>query len=246
MLKRSRRSVLLLDVGRNPLAILAARIGRLDFRAVRAKTPEEAVPLLADPRFAIEAMVVPPDVPVPDLKATLSALRLAAPRERLPILASLPRRTPRPERNRLIQAGVDLPLFEPIDAHSLRFQLNRSVAGEIPARRARAGRRAPSSHEVRLRVRRRKRQARLYTFSARGAFLVCEAPSLRGSRLELELGLPGLPRRIAGEVVMTNVAGNVGRSNLPHGMAIRFDRLTADHEATLELLVDKVLRRLDL
>lgn len=246
MLKRSRRAVLLLDVGQNPLAILAARISRLDFRAVRVKTPEEAVPVLSDPRFSVHALVIPPDLPVADLKTTLSALRLVSPRDFLPVLVSLPRRTSRAERAQLARAGIDLPLYDPIDAHTLRFQLNRAIAGDIPARRKREGQRAPSSHQVTLRIRRRSRPARLYTFSSRGAFLVCEAPSLRKTRFELELGLPGLPRRIPGEVVMTNVAGNLSRSSLPHGMAMRFDRLEPEHEVALELLAEKVLRRLEL
>ena len=246
MQKRTHRAVLLLDVGQSSLSILATRIGRLGFRPLRVKTPEEAVPVLADPRFAVHALVVPPDLPVPDLKATLSALRLASPRESLPILVSLSRKTSRDERTRLTRAGVDLPLYEPIDAHTLRFQLNRAIAGEIPARRERGSQRAPSSHEVTLRIRRRSRPARLYTFSSRGAFLVCEAPSLRRSRLELELGIPKLPRRISGEVVMTNVVGNLSHSSLPHGMAMRFDCLESEHEVALELLVEKMLRRLDL
>ncbi|MCP5058135.1 MAG: hypothetical protein GY937_15625 [bacterium] len=246
MQKRTQRTVLLLDVGHDSLAILAARISRLGFRTVRVKTPEEAIPVLADPRFSVHALVVPPDLPVANLKATLSALRLASPREALAVLVSLPRRTPKHDRERLARSGIDLALFDPIDAHTLRFQLNRGIAGEIPARRERGGRRAPSSHEVSLRIRRRRRPARLYTFSSHGAFLVCEAPALRKTRLELEFGIPGLPRRISSEVVMTNVAGNLSRVDLPHGMAIRFDGLEADHETALELLADKVLRRLEL
>lgn len=245
MQKRTQRAVLVMDVGQSSLAILAARINRLGFRTVRVKSPEEAIPVLADPRFAVHALVIPPDLPVANLRATLSALRLASPREALAILVSLPRRTPRHERERLAGSGIDLALFDPIDAHTLRFQLNRGIAGEIPVRRERNARRAPSSHEVSLRIRRRRRPARLYTFSQQGAFVVCEAPALRKTCLELELGIPGLPRRIASEVVMTNVAGNLSRADLPHGMAIRFDGLASDHEAALELLVDKVLRRLD-
>ncbi|MCP3985005.1 MAG: hypothetical protein GY723_11485 [bacterium] len=246
MMKRTQRAVLLLDVGQGSFAILAGRISRLGFRVLRVKTPEEAIPVLADPRFAVHALIVPPDLPVPDLRTTLAALRLQSTREALAILVSLPRSTPKPEREWLARAGIDLPLFDPINAHSLRFQLNRAIAGAIPARRERNKRRAPASHEVTLHNRRRRRPARLYTFSSRGAFLCCEATFLRKSRFDLELGIAGLPRRIPSEVVMTNVAGNLSHNALPHGMAVHFGGLESEQETALELLVDKVLRRLEL
>ncbi len=243
----SQRTILLMDVGLEPMAILGARIQRLGYRAVRVKTPEEAIPILGDPRFGIGAVVIPTDLPVADLGSTLSALRLASGLERLPFLVS-GQRVSRRDRMRLAQAGVEFPLWDPINAHTLRFQLNRAVAGHIPARRGRASRRAPSSHEVHVRGKRRfrRKEARLYTFSAHGAYLATPAPSLRGSPLDIELGIPGLPTRVASQVVMTNVTDNLMRPTLPPGMAIRFQNLEPDVEANLELLVEKVLRRLEI
>lgn len=239
------RTILLLDVGLEPMAILAARIQRLGYRAVRVKVPEDAIPILADARFSVAAIVVPIDLPVADLGSTLSALRLASGNDRLPFLVT-GRRPCASDRTRMANAGVSLPIWEPVNAHTLRFQLNRAVAGPIPIRRDRGARRAPSSHEVHVRARRRQRRkdARLYTFSAHGAFLATPTPSLRGSSLEVELGIPSLPKRVASEVTMTNVAGNLMRPNLPSGMAIRFQNLTAETEASLEMLVEKILRRL--
>ncbi|MAE94723.1 MAG: hypothetical protein CL910_08700 [Deltaproteobacteria bacterium] len=241
------RTVLLMDVGAEPMAILAARVQRLGLRAVRVKTPEEAIPVLSDRRHAVGAVVVPPDLPVPDLGGTLTALRTASGREHLAFLVAGTRMAAG-ERSRLARAGVTLPLWEPINAHPLRFQLNRAMAGPIPARRERGTRRAPSSHEVKMKAprRMRRKEARLYTFSSRGVFLATPAPFLRGSRLEIEMGIPGLPRRIAGQVAMTNVAGNLLRSGLPPGMGIAFQGLGSDAEARLEMLVEKVLRRLEL
>jgi len=241
------QSILLMDAGAESMAVLAARIQRLGCRALRVKTPEEALPVLSDRRFSVDALVVPPDLPVPDLGRTLVALRLAAGRPELPFLAA-GSRPPAADRARLARAGVALPIWEPINAHTLRFQLNRAMAGAVPARRQRQVRRAPSSLEVFVRAQRlrRRKSTRLYTFSAHGAFLATDAPSLRGSELMVELGIPGVPRRIPSRVVMTNVAGNLRRANLPRGMAVRFQGLSAEVQAGLELLVEKILRRLTL
>ncbi len=241
------RSVLMMDVGVDPMAILAARIQRLGFRAVRVKTAEDAIPILTDPRFSVGCVVLPQDLPVADLGSTLAALRMAGGNDSLPFLVT-GGRMGSAGRSRHARAGVEFPLFEPINAHTLRFQLNRAMSGPIPARRERGCRRAPSSHEVHIRARRRHRRkaARLYTFSARGAFLATPNPSLRGSELELELGIPGIQRRVPARVVMTNVVGNLMRPSLPNGMAIRFSGLSTETEANLEILVEKVLRRLEM
>jgi hypothetical protein len=239
------RTVLLIDVGLEPMDLVNALARRLDFRVVRAKTTDEAVQLLMEPRFAIGCAVIPPDLPVPHVGRAIAALREAARSRDLPFLVA--GRPCSEEGCRALAAGgVRLPLWEPVDAHTLRFQLNRALTGGETFRRRRAARRAPSNARAVVRARGRDKEARLYTLSSQGAFLAAAMPSLRGTEVQLEL--PGLAScgRLGGRVVMTNVAGNLMKKNLPAGMAIRFERLRVDEHATLELHVDRKLRRLEL
>jgi hypothetical protein len=239
------RTVLLIDVGVEPMDLLNALARRLDFRVVRAKTTDEAVLVLAEPRFAIGCAVIPPDLPVPHPGRAIAALREAARSRDLPFAVA--GRPPSEEACRaLSSAGVSLPLWEPIDAHTLRFQLNRALAGGENFRRRRGARRVPSSARALVHARGRTKEARLYTLSSQGAFLATAMPSLRGTEVQLEV--PGLAScgRLPGQVVMTNVAGNLMKKTLPPGMAIRFTRLRVEEHAALELHVERKLRRLEL
>ena len=239
------RTILLIDVGLEPMDLLDALARRLDFRVVRAKTTDEAVQVLMEPRFAIGCAVVPPDLPVPNVGRALAALREAARCKDLPFLVA---GSPRSDEacRALAGAGVRLPLWEPIDAHTLRFQLNRALAAGGSFRRRRGARRVPSNARAVVHARGRTKEARLYTISAQGAFLATAMPSLRGTEVELELPLLASCGRLAGQVVMTNVAGNLMKKNLPAGMAVRFDRLGVGEHAALELHVERKLRRLEL
>lgn len=239
------RTILLIDVGLEPMDLVNAHARRLDYRVVRAKTTDEAAQVLMEPRFAIGCAVIPPDLPVPHLGRALAALREAARSRDLPFLV-----TGRPGSEEacraLAAAGVSLPLWEPVDAHTLRFQLNRALAAGDTFRRRRGARRAPSNARALVRARGREKEARLYTLSAQGAFLATAMPSLRGTEVQIEV--PGMPSwgRLAAQVVMTNVAGNLMKRNLPAGMAVRFERLRVDEHAALELHVERKLRRLEL
>jgi response regulator RpfG family c-di-GMP phosphodiesterase len=239
------RTVLLIDVGLEPMDLLNALARRLDYRVVRAKTTDEAVQVLMEPRFGIGCAVVPPDLPVPHLGRALAALREAARSRDLPFLVAGSPRTEDASRA-LAAAGVRLPLWEPIDAHTLRFQLNRALSANETFRRRRGARRVPSNSRAVVHQRGRTKEARLYTLSAHGAFLATAMPSLRGTELQLELPLLASCGRLTGQVVMTNVAGNLLKRNLPAGMAIRFERMRVEEHAALELHVERKLRRLEL
>jgi hypothetical protein len=52
--------------------------------------------------------------------------------------------------------------------------------------------------------------------------------------------------RLGGRVVLTNVAGNLMKKNLPAGMAVQFERLRVEEHAALELHVERKTRRLEL
>jgi hypothetical protein len=239
------RTVLLIDVGLEPMDLLNALARRLDYRVVRAKTTDEAVQILMEPRFGIGCGVVPPDMPVPHVGRALDAFRQAARSRDLPFVVA---GSPRSEEacRALYNAGVRLPLWEPIDAHTLRFQLNRALAGGQGFRRRRGARRVPSNARALVHSRGRTKEARLYTLSAQGVFLATAMPSLRGTEVQVELPFLSSVGRLGGRVVLTNVAGNLMKKNLPAGMAIHFERLRVEEHAALELHVERKSRRLEL
>jgi len=225
-------AVLVLDVGVGSLEPLAIRIRRLGLRVVRGKTTDAAQDILGDQRFSVGAIVIPPDVPASDLGRALEALQVQDPDRPLPVLVS----GEKPDGDacdQLRSAGVDLALFEPVDDHTLRFQLNRALAEGSGVSAGRRALRVPADWPVRVRMGRRNKEARLYTLSVGGAYLATPRPSHRGSEVLLTLPLPSGPVEVSARVVMTNVPGNLVRSNLPLGMGVQFTELAAENEGTI-------------
>jgi hypothetical protein len=221
------RTVLFIDCGSQPLLELATRARRVGFRVLRAKTPEDAREALRDGRHAVGAVVIPPDLEAPDLSVALHGFRELVPDRELSVLVSGPR-PDSSECQRLRAAGAGLGLFEPLDDHTLRFQLNRAAAGRNPGAAERRALRVPTDWPVRVRMGGREKPARVYCVSSTGAYLATSRPSFRGSLVYLTLPLPGAPIDVAGRVVMTNVPGNLVRQNLPLGMALQFTGLALD------------------
>lgn len=240
-----RRDVLLVDAGAEPMGTLAARLRRMDFQVVLAKTGEEASRALTDVRRDVGALVIPPDLPVSDLEGALRVFRqMAGGGRELPILASGTR--PDAEaRRRLRAAGVDAGIFDPIDAHTLRFLVNRVLFRPVGGRRRRAPR-VPVTWTVRVARGRRAMPARLYTLSTQGAFLATDRPALRGTDLDLTLALPQGAARLPAEVVMTNVPGNLAQRRLPYGMAVRFGPHGVDIQALLHVAIEERAREIEL
>jgi CheY-like chemotaxis protein len=228
-----RRSLLVIDGGGgDPLEPIARRLSTLGIHVVRAKTPRDALELLRDPRFLLGAAVVPADLPPPDLAAVLHALRAGGRTGMLPMLACGTRPDPI-ARERLRRAGVDHALWFPLDDHLLRFQVNRALAGGAPARIPRRAERVPTNWPVVFRLSGREKPAKIYSLSSQGAFLTTTQPSLPRSLIHFQLPLPQADMRVAAEVVMTNVAGNLAKANLPPGMGVRFRGLSEEVEAAL-------------
>jgi hypothetical protein len=236
------RSVLLVDSGNHPLLDLATRARRVGFRVLRAKTPEEAREALRDGRHAVGAVVIPPDLVAPDLRLALSGFRDLAEEGRLPVLvAGAPPRSE--ERKRLRDAGAELALFEPLDDHTLRFQLNRALAPSTSDGPGGGGERravrVPTDWPVRVRMGGREKPARIYCISSSGAYLATSRPSFRGSLLYVTVPLPSGTVDLAGRVVMTNVPGNLVRENLPLGMAVQFTGTALEVEDSLREFAER-------
>ena len=227
-----RRSLLVVEGGGEPLEPIARRLAGLGFHVVRAKTPRDAHELLRDPRFLLGGVVIPADLPAPDLADSLHALRTGGRMGMLPLLACGSRPDPT-ARDRLRRAGVEYALWFPLDDHLLRFQANGVLAGGLPPRVARKSERVPTNWPVSFRLSGRERPAKIYTVSASGAFLTTAQPSQPRTLVHLQLPLPGRDALVAAEVVMTNVPGNLAKGNLPVGMGIRFRAIDENTEAAL-------------
>lgn len=237
--------VLVLDGGAGSLEGLANLLRRLRYRTVWAKTGEAAHAALLDPRQTIGVAVIPPDLPTLDLGGALRALRSLAIDRRLAFLVT-GERPDGEQRQRLRAAGVELALWNPVDPHALRFQINRALAGGTVVRGDRRALRAPVDWPARVRASGRVREARLYSISASGAYLLTPTPCLRKSPLELALSLPSGAATLAARVAMTNVPGNLLRRNLPVGMGVSFEAAPREIATALQHYVEDRYRALSL
>lgn len=214
-------SVLVLDGSDAPRAALTNRMRLMGYRALRAKTPEEAFALVEEPRHCVTAALIPPDLAVADLAAALENLAARAPTGRLTYVVA----GPCPADEGLVElreAGLELALWEPIDDARLRFQVNRALAIPTSDGLPRAELRAPLSIGAQVVHAGRRKGARVYTLSTGGAYLDTSRPTLRNASIEVELELGPSAVCVPGVVVYTNVPGNLRRTNLPFGMGVAF------------------------
>jgi hypothetical protein len=231
------QKLLLIDAGRESMHVLASRVRRLGYPVVYAWTTEKAKQLLRDPSYAVRAVVIPPDLPVADLRSALQEFRHASAAEHLAFLVS-GSRPPGGRRTELAKAGVEFALWEPVDAHTLRFQINRAMAGQIPEAARRCALRAPATWPADVRVGWRHEKARVYTISAAGAYLATPAPAPRRTRVSAKLDLPMATVRTTGRVVFANLPGDQMDRSLPVGMAVRFEGVPPETEALLRIYAE--------
>jgi hypothetical protein len=220
---------------------LGRRLRGLGCEVLGSKTPDHAERVLRSRGDGIGAVVMPVDLPTFDLRSALRFLRRLEPTGELTFMAT--GRRPDDEGRRLLrQAGVELALWEPLDDHALRFQVNRALANSSIVRGDRSNLRAPADWPVPVWSGRRRKSARAYSLSVTGAFLSTWRPSLPNSELRIGFPIPSGPVRLNARVVMTNVPGNLLRPNLPVGMGVRFEDTPQEVEAHL---VHWVQRRLE-
>ena len=231
------QKLLLVDAGCESMHVLASRVRRLGYPVLYAKTIEKAKQLLCAPRYAVGAVVIPSDLLVTNLRSTLEDFRNASTVEHLPFLVS-GSRPPTGRRTELAEAGVEFGLWEPVDAHTLRFQINRAMAGHIPRASRRSALRAPAAWPVDLRVGRRREKARVYTISSAGAFLATSDPAPQRTSVSARMDLPMATVRATGRVVFANPSGDRMKHNLPVGMAVRFEGTPPETETLLRIYAE--------
>ena len=93
--------------------------------------------------------------------------------------------------------------------------------------------RAPLAWRASIHVAGRRKEAKVYNLSERGAFLETPRPSIVGAKVDVELQLPRGPRSLPGKVLHTNVTGNLLRPHAPIGMGIRLYGPATGHGSLL-------------
>ena len=213
-------TVLVIDGGDAPRAALTHRVRQMGYRAMRAKTPEEAFAIVEEHRHQVAAALIPPDLAVADLSGALESLAGRAPQGLAYVVAGVC-----PSEESLVglrAAGLRLALWEPIDDARLRFQINRALAGASGQELSRGEMRAPLDIPAHVIQAGRRKSARVYTLSSGGVYLDTERPSMRNAAIQVELDLWPSPVCAPGVVVYTSVPGNLRRNNLPNGMGVCF------------------------
>lgn len=216
-----RRSLLLVENGAEPMEEISLRLRQMDFHVLRTKTLDQATEVLRDPRYVVGATLLPPDLPALDLERTILSFHGNEPDRSLGLMI-YGERPDADHRARMRRAGVEYALWVPLDDNTLRFQVNKALAGGGPPVSSRRAVRVPTNWPIQVATGGRRKPAKVYSLSARGAYLATLRPSLPRAQVELSLPLPDGDLQIVGEVVMTNVPGNLVRRNLPIGMGIRF------------------------
>lgn len=230
------RDLLLLGANAPEMQLLRARLARMGYRVVPAKTPDQAQGFVRAAGARIGAVIVPSDLPAVSLRVALEGLRRLVPGpEQQMVFLGAGRDPGEPERARMREAGVSIPIFDPIDSHTLRFQVNRALGRPRSVRLRRGTLRAPADWRVLVRSGGREKEGRIYALSPSGCFVALAQPWMLRSQVLLRIARPDAPPVAAtGRVAMTNVPGNVMRPNLPFGMGVRFDHLSeADSVALL-------------
>jgi len=222
---------------------LAERILAFGIEPVLASDFAEAQEILDERRVLISGVLVPTSLPSTQLKKDIKALRKHGPASGI-MFVSVGKAPTSDERKKLRAAGMQLALWEPYDDGTLRFQLNRALGGDRETH-GRIHKRAPTYLLARIFVAGRTKDAVVYSLSEGGAFLETPRASMDGAHVDLELRLPTGPVRVAGDVIFSNVPGNLQRANLPLGMGVRFEAIGVEERATLREYIEQRLAELE-
>ncbi len=232
-------AILILDAASPTMRSLGSRLRRLGYPILLAKTPDQAE-LLLRIRRELSAALIPVTLPAFDLGSALRFLRKYEPTGELTFVAV----GSKPDRegcSLLRKAGVELALWEPMDDHALRFQMNRALARSEIVLGGRASLRAPADWKMAIRSGTRRKPARIYTLSSSGAYIATERPLLPGVSIGLDIPVSSGTAKLKAQVMMTNVPGDFLRGNLPLGMGVRFENLSSQVEKAFAVWARKRL-----
>ena len=224
---------------------LAQLIRQLGYETLIETEPRAAAARVARPLEPVRAILLPADFALPHRAGELDHLVRAAGTVGLRFVA-VGERPAAEALGHLRDKNVRLCLWSPFHERELRFVLNRALfdptRGFYDSEQAevRHDLRVPTSLGARIVVAEREKSAQVYSLAVGGCFLETLRPTLVGGGLDVFLPLPLGEFRITGRVVLTNVAGNLVRQNLPRGMGVEFLRLVPDaREAILHYVRER-------
>ena len=228
-------------------AELAQRIRQLGYEAAVETEPRAAVARVANPAEPVRAVLIPADFALPQRAGELDQLSRGAGAAGLRFVA-VGARPADDALRQLHDRHVRLGLWSPFHERELRFVLNRALFDptlgfydpEKPD--ARHDLRVPTSLGARIVVAEREKPAQVYSLAVGGCFLETPRPTLVGGLIEIVLPLPPGELRVSGRVVLTNVPGNLARTNLPRGMGVEFLRLSPDAREAIQHYVSERAR----
>ena len=221
-----RAQVILIEGSDGGITTLAERLRAFDVEPTRVANLDSAAALVAEQRQPFCVVMIPTDFYHDRLKKVLRSVITANPQSEV-MLVSVGRHPTPAQRKELKAAGMRLALWEPYDEGTLRFQLNRALGGDRDHHKRRALR-VPTYLLARIFIGGRTKDAVVYSLSEGGAFLETQRASMEGAQVKVELRLPGGSVEASGEVLFSNVPGNLQRPNLPLGMGLHFTDITDD------------------
>ena len=233
------------------LGDLATRVRALGYEPIVENELRAAAGQVARYDAPLRAALLPADLALPQRSGDFDHLLRAAGARGLRFVAVGARPGAAAERA-LRGRNVQLCLWSPFHERELRFVLNRALfdpsEGFYDPEKAevRHDLRVPTELAARVRVGGREKPAFVYSLSVGGCFLETQRPTLVGGGLEVVLPLPLGEFSVMGRVVLTNVPGNLQRSNLPCGMGIEFQRLGPDAREAIQHFVRERARAYEL
>jgi hypothetical protein len=230
---------------------LGLRLRQLGYEPIAEDEPRAAAARLGKTGEMVRAALVPASFALPQRGGELDHLTRAAGSSGLRFVACGERPPPEALR-RLRDKEVRLCLWTPFRDGELRFVLNRALFDptntfyDREKAEVRHDLRVPTELSVRVRVVGREKHALVYSLSVGGCYLETLRPTLVGGAIEITLPLPLGEFTVSGQVILTNVPGNLQRSNLPSGMGVEFQRLVPDAREAIQHYVRERARAYEL
>jgi len=230
---------------------LATRLRQLGYQALLEDEPRAAAARVAHHAEPVRAVLLPPGFVLPHRGGELDHLLRAAGSAGLRFVAC-GEKPAADAQHRLREKQVRLCLWSPFHDRELRFVVNRALFDPTGSfydpekAEVRHDLRVPTELAARVKVAEREKPALVYSLSLGGCFLETQRPTLVGGGIEILLPLPLGEFRVSGRVILTNVPGNLQRSNLPRGMGVEFQRLLPDAREAIQHFVRQRARAYEL
>jgi hypothetical protein len=238
------RFALLVDSQTGALGSVAIRLLELGIDVLYANHVDEAALLARQESRRLGAVLLPTSFGSDDVARLLARVcsELAAGARSL-VLVGL---EPDPDLVEDLRAkGVKWCLWEPYDERELRFVMTAAMASDHADDR-RKELRIPTALPTAVAMGRHRKEVTVHDLSVGGAYLATPHPFLEGSRINVDIALPGGSVMGKAEVANAKTAGKPGRPDVPNGMGIFFTELFPGSEETLRSFIRDWMRRFEL